>query len=530
MTEPQNNTSEDEVAGVDVSQRTGFSIIWVIPLVALAIGIWMSVSAYVEKGPLVTIEFKTASGVVAKKTKVRMNDVEIGVVESVTLSEDLERVIIKARLSKESEKMLVEGSRFWIESPRISATEVKGLQTILSGVFIGIEPAKGGKAKYEFIGLEEPPFITNERGRYFILHAEHRGSVQKNSPIIYRGLDVGEVVRYKMNDEGTSIDITVFIREPFSNYVNLNTRFWESSGIEVILSADGLEVEAESVVTILAGGISFGTPDHLGKGEAAPENHEFVMFDDQGLAFNQVRDKNSVLLYFNGSVRGLKVGAPVEFRGIKIGEVVSFRLQIIAEDFSIRIPVLVELEKGHFEIIGEGDRSTIERNAGGRMATIQRLVDNGVRAQLNTGNLLTGALYVELDVHKDAPPAQVTMENGLLVVPTVPTAIDAITTGIKTVLNKISAMPLEQIGQDLGGAIKKARELLESEEIEGAIHSLDSALNEVESFTKNLNTKIVPQADATLRELKNASRSIKAMADYLERHPEALIKGKAGGR
>jgi len=199
MAEPQHNMSDEEIADVEVSQRAGFSIIWVIPLVALVIGIWMSVSAYVEKGPLVTIEFKTASGVVAKKTKVRMNDVEIGVVESVTLSEDLQRVIVKARLTKESQKMLVEDSRFWIESPRISATEVKGLQTILSGVFIGIDPAKGGKEKYKFIGLEEPPFITTENGRYFILHSDHRGSVDKGSPIIYRGVDVGEVVRGRMN-------------------------------------------------------------------------------------------------------------------------------------------------------------------------------------------------------------------------------------------------------------------------------------------------------------------------------------------
>jgi len=521
---------DEEIADVEVSQRAGFSIIWVIPLLALAIGVWMSVKAYVDKGPLVTIEFKTGSGVTAKKTKVRMNDVEIGVVEEVALSDDLERVIVKARLTKKSEKMLVEGTRFWIESPRISATEVKGLQTILSGVYIGIDPAKGGKAKYQFTGMDEPPFITTESGRYFVLHTEHRGSITTGSPVVYRGVEVGEVVRGKMNDKGTSIDVTVFVREPFFKHVNLNTRFWESSGLEVILSADGLEVEAESVASMLAGGISFGVPDHLEKGEVAPENHEFEMFKDRDLAFKQVRDKNLVLFYFNSSVRGLKVGAPVEFRGIRIGEVVSFRLQIIAADFSIRVPVLVEFEEGHFEIIGEKNIAAIKDKEGGRLAVMQRLIDNGVRAQLKTGSLLTGALYIDMDVYKDATPVQLAMENGVMVLPTVPTAIDSITTGIKTVLNKISAMPLEQIGEDLGGAVKQARELLESKEIEGAIHSLNSALNEFESFTKNMNTKITPQVDATLRELKNASRSIRAMADYLERHPEALIQGKQGGR
>ncbi len=216
MSDSQKGMPEEEIVGVDVSQRAGFSIFWVIPLVALMVGVWMTGKAYIDRGPLVTIEFKNAAGVIAKKTRVRMHDVEIGVVESVVLSDDLERVIVKARLTKESKKMMVEGTQFWVEVPRVTATEVKGLQTILSGVFIGIDPAEGGREKREFIGLDNPPFlVSKDEGRFFILHADSRGSVNEGSPIIYRGIDVGQVVSYEMNDEGSSVNIKIFIKKPF---------------------------------------------------------------------------------------------------------------------------------------------------------------------------------------------------------------------------------------------------------------------------------------------------------------------------
>jgi len=531
MSDSQKDMPEEEIASVDVSQRAGFSIFWVIPLVALMVGVWMTGKAYIDQGPLVTIEFKNAAGVIAKKTRVRMHDVEIGVVESVVLSDDLERVIVKARLTKESKKMMVEGTQFWVEVPRVTATEVKGLQTILSGVFIGIDPAKGGRERYEFIGLDNPPFlVSKDKGRFFILHADSRGSANKGSPIIYRGIDVGQVVSYEMNDEGSSVNIKIFIKKPFYHHINLNTRFWEVSGINLKLSAEGFEVNTESIVSILIGGITFGTPDYLGKGEVAPDNHEFKMFLDQELAFKRTYRKRQMLLYFDGSVRGLKVGAPVEFRGINIGEVVDLRLQFNAEDFSLRIPVTIDIEPDRLEMIGEMDAVAVQGNAREVKDNMQWLVDNGMRAQLKTGSLLTGAQFVDLDMYPNLPAIPVTTENGVVIIPTIPTAIDAIVTGVTTVLDKIAAMPLEQIGHDLGGTIKRVRELVEGEEIESAIHSLNLALKETEAFTKSMNTTITPQVDATLRELKNASRSIKAMADYLERHPEALIKGKAGGR
>ncbi|MCP4339923.1 MAG: MCE family protein [Desulfobulbaceae bacterium] len=281
----------------------------------------------------------------------------------------------------------------------------------------------------------------------------------------------------------------------------------------------------------MSGAIAFGTPEHLEVGERAIENHAFEMFSNREAAFKPIREKYQTLLYFNGSVRGLKIGAPVEFRGIKIGEVLDLHLQISASDFSIRIPVLIEMELGHFEMLGDVEGVARSNNqTRTKMAHMQRLVDNGMRAQLKTGSLITGALYVDFDLHEGVPAEQIVKEDGVLVLPTVPSTLDALTSGVTKILNKIAAMPLEQIGVDLEGAVKKARELLESEEIGSAIHSLSSTLKQTEKFTKNVNSMITPQLNATLRELKDASRSIKAMADYLERHPEALISGKKGGR
>jgi paraquat-inducible protein B len=513
-------------ADVEVSRKSGISIFWVIPLIALLIGGWLSVTAYLNKGPLVTITFKKAAGVIANKTKVRMHDVEIGVVESVSLTDDLKQAVVKARLSKESEKLLVKGTQFWIEEPHVSATEIRGLQTLLSGVFIGIDPAKSGKPTDEFDGLEEPPFIPEEQGKYFTLNAKQRGSLNKGSPVIYRGLDVGQIVSYKMLDDGDTIAVKVFIKAPFYNYINMNTRFWESSGVEVSLSAEGFELQTESMTTILIGGISFGLPPYLEKTEVAQENQEFVLHPDKDKAFAISYKSREMVMYFDGSVRGLEAGAPVEFRGMKVGEVTDIRLQFDAQDFAIQIPVFVEIYQDRMEIVGQMDAEAQKSYQGSGGHNIQRLVDNGMRARLESGNLLTGARIITLDMYPDEPKIEVAMEDGRLVVPTLPTSLDELTSGLTNIINKISAMPLEQIGRDLGGSVKRVRQLLESNEIEDAIKSLDATLKETATFTRSMNTTVTPQLDATLRELRGASRSIKAMADYLERHPEALIKGK----
>jgi paraquat-inducible protein B len=338
-------------------------------------------------------------------------------------------------------------------------------------------------------------------------------------------MDAGQVVSYKMNDDGTKVVTKIFIHKPYDKYVNVNTRFWQSGGVNLSLGADGLKVNTESIVSIMAGGVSFSTPAYLETGELAPKNHEFIIYQDKETAFEPLREKYPVLFYFNGSVRGLTVGAPVEFRGIKIGEVTRLHLQIDTSNFDIKIPVTAELEKGHFEILGE--RQTDDSN---EVPAMTRLVENGLRAQLKTGSLLTGAIYIDFDIYEDSPPASLAVDNGVIVLPTIPTALDAITSGVTTILNKIAAMPLEQIGKDLGGAVKRSRELLESNQIENALRSLDETLKETHKLARGLNTVITPQLDAMLRELKNASRSIKSMADYLERHPEALIQGKQGGR
>ena len=518
--------SDAEIGGVAVSRKSGISIFWIIPLVALAIGGWLSFKAYTDQGPLVTITFKKAEGVVAEKTKVRLRDVDVGMVESVDLSDDLQTVIVKARLKKDAEKHLFEGTRFWVETPRVSATEVKGLETLLSGVFIGIDPVKTGNETLEFTGLDNPPFIADKDGRFYQLYTLHRGSINPGSPVTYRGLDAGQVVSYKMDEAGEKIEIKIFVKAPFYQHIHTNTRFWESSGVHIKLSAEGFQVDTESMASVLIGGISFGRPEHLKKGEPVAQEHKFLLFADKDRAVEKVYDTRDMVMYFDGSVRGLEIGAPVEFRGMKIGEVTDIRLQFDAENFAPRIPVYIETYHGRFETIGKMDQAAQISEQGTGQANLQRLVDNGMRARLESGNLLTGARIISIDMYPDEPKVEVVMEGERIVIPTLPTSLDELTEGITTIINKISAMPLEQIGKDLQGTIKRARQLLESNEIEQAVVSLNSALKEAEAFANSMNTKVTPQLDATLRELKNASRSIKAMADYLERHPEALIKGK----
>jgi len=296
--------------------------------------------------------------------------------------------------------------------------------------------------------------------------------------------------------------------------------------LQEYLGAEGFQVDTESMVSVLIGGISFGRPGFLKKGEPVKEHHDFPLYPKKDLAYEKVYETRELLMYFDGSVRGLEVGAPVEFRGMKIGEVTDIRLQFDAQSFVPRIPIYIETYEGIFETIGQLDQEAQISDQGTGQANLQRLVDKGMRARLESGNLLTGARIISIDMYPDEPSAEVVMEDGRIVVPTLPTSLDELTAGLTTIINKISAMPLEQIGRDLGGTIKRVRQLVESNEIEDAIKSLDATLQETATFTRSMNTTVTPQLDATLRELKNASRSIMAMADYLERHPEALIKGK----
>jgi paraquat-inducible protein B len=529
------NPSSTPEAIVKTKKSFSFSLVWLVPLVAALIGGWLVYKAFSEKGPTITITFKTAEGLEAGKTKIKYKDVEVGQVESIDISEDLSHVIVTAEMGKRADKHLTENTRFWVVRARVAAGGVSGLGTIFSGAYIGIDPGKPGKPTRSFKGLEIPPVITTGLpGAHFTLRAETLGSLDIGSPVYYRQIKVGQVVAYELEKEGKFVDIKIFIHAPHHQAVHQNTRFWNASGLDVVVDASGIRVNTESFVTMMVGGIAFDTPTNLEPGGPAGEGYTFRLFESRAKTLEEAHvQKRPWVLYFEGSVRGLSVGAPVDFRGIQIGRVTDIILEFDWEKLVFRIPVLIELEPDRIDWIG---KQTMDRQEG-----MEFLVEKGLRARLKQGSLLTGQLYVAMDMYPDAPPAKIVWSEPYAELPTIPTPMEEITRGVTKIVEKFEKIPLEQIGNDLRDTMAH----------------LNKTTEQLQKLVKNLDDSVVPAANATLEqtqktlikvdrllnadsptghelkralgELADAARNISILVDYLERHPESLVFGKEKG-
>lgn len=532
-----------EVPSAEVSRIRGISLVWIIPIVAALIGGWLAYKTLSERGPLVTIAFKKAEGVQAGETKVKYKDVVIGEVVSVDLSPDLTDVLVSARLDKGTAPYLTTRTRFWVERPRVTLQGITGLGTLVTGVYIALDPSEAGDPTSRFDGLDQPPIVTHrEAGRLFKLRAETLESLSVGSPVTLRQIRVGQVVGYELNPDHDGVTLHIFIQSPHDRQVKPNTRFWTTSGVEFRLTADGLDLDTDSLASLLFGAITFETPPSLEEAEPAPENTVFELFRSQeAVANREFVDKERYVLLFQGSVRGLSVDAPVEFRGIRIGRVTDVRLQFDVDAFRFNIPVMVEVEPGRIDLT---DRRTAGGSGGG---VIGELVERGLRAQLKTGSLLTGQLFVDLDFHRDAAPVEVAKQGDFWVIPTVPTPMDALANRLKSFLAQVETWPIEQFGEDVGESLQALRELLESEDLRRSFAHLQTTLSNAEEAARRLNKSVVPEAgkvvdqagdlvaknsplyrdlEKLIQELSSAARAVRNTADYLGRHPESLLRGK----
>jgi len=540
----ENNSTRNPASTPEAIVKTkkgfSFSLVWLVPVVAALIGGWLVYKALSEKGPTVTITFETAEGLEAGKTKIKYKDVEVGQVDSIDLAKDLAHVIVTAEMNKDAGPYLSENTRFWVVRARVAAGGVSGLGTLFSGAYIGVDPGKPGKATRSFKGLETAPIITfGVPGRLFILKAETLGSLDIGSPVYYRQIKVGQVVAYELDKDGKAVDIKVFIHAPHDQEVWKNTRFWNASGLDVTLDASGIKVNTESFVTMMVGGIAFDIPPHLEPGGPAPEGEVFRLYQRREKIFeHEYKERKPWVLYFNGSVRGLEVGAPVEMRGIKIGEVTDITLEFDQKKGAFRIPVLIGVEPERIQFVGTGK----ELSPAERMHGMDILVGKGLRAQLKTGSLLTGQLLISLDMYPDAPPAKINWEGKYPEFPTIPTPMEEITRSVTRIVEKFDKLPLEQIGNDLRDtmahlnktteALRKMVKNLDESLVPAASTSLDQVQKTLVKVDRLLNAESPTghELKRALGELAEAARSISILADYLERHPNSLVFGKEKGQ
>lgn len=505
---------EDDIPEAVVKPRSGISIVWIIPIVAALIGAWVAYKSFSEVGPTIIITFENAEGLVAGKTKVKYKDVEVGLVNKVDIAEDLEHVLVTVEMHKDAREYLTEKTRFWVVKARIRAGSVTGLGTLLGGAYIAMDPVNGGKFVKKFTGLESVPVVTRDLpGQYYLLKAKRRGSLDMGAPIYFRQIKVGEVVSYRLSEDAKTVDFEVFINEPHHVKVRENTRFWNASGLDVSLSAAGFKVDMESTVSLLTGGLAFEVPPDTPPGDAAPANKVFTLYENREAAYQpEITLRRKFLLYFDGTVRGLMPDAPVEFRGINLGRVVSVDLEFDLDNEEFRIPVFIELEPERL------NTKTVELTEAEQRDIMDELVARGLRAQLKTGNLLTGSLFVDLEFYPDAEEEEVQHVAGNRVLPTVPTSIQEITRNVTAVLDKVKEFPFDKIGADMTSAIANLdKTLVQADE---TLKTIDRMFADDSAISQELMT--------SLRELADAARSLRILSDYLERHPEALLRGKEG--
>jgi paraquat-inducible protein B len=514
-----------EVDEAVVEERGRISVVWVIPVVALLVGAWLAFVAISQRGPTVTISFESAEGLEAGKTQIKFKDVEIGSVESIEVSADLERVVVGVRLVKGYERFLTENTRFWVVRAQVSAQRITGLNTLFSGAYIGFGPSEEGEPKRDFVGLEVAPVVTyGEPGRLFTLRSPQLGSLEIGSPVYYRWFQVGHVVARELDASGNHVNVQVFIHSPHDERVKRNTVFWNASGVDLSLTADGLQIDTISLTSMLIGGVAFDTPANLAPGGPVEAGAVFPLYPNQYETTQaHITETTRFVVYFDQDVGGLVPGAPVEFRGIKIGEVRDVRLVFDAETQDLRIPVLIEVQPQRLEFKGS--------EAGSPEDDWDTMVARGMRAQLKTGNLLTGRLAIGLDLHPDALPANIDWNGPVPELPSVTSPIEELKAGLMQFMRRLDDVPIEEIAENLRATLAELNDLgrrLNADLTPALVTTMEHA----EHLLSSADSLIAPDSQTShelrrlLLELGDAARSIRILADRLERHPEELFRGR----
>jgi paraquat-inducible protein B len=505
-------------AKVASKKKTRISFVWIIPLVAAVVGVWIAVTTIRNQGPTITIVFKDAEGLEANKTMIRYNGLEMGEITSVELSPDYQSVIATAKMHPKTEAFLHKDTQFWVVRPQISGANVSGLSTLISGAYIGMDINTSKEPERNFKALDDAPLeIGGIRGQFYTLTTPELGSLTKGTPIFFRRLQAGQVASYELDKSGKFLNVKIFVQEPYDKFVTSDTRFWHASGVEMSLSATGLRVRTQSVLSILIGGIAFETPEASIELPPAAENSTFALADDHDAAFRPPPvNPLTFTIVFTEPLRGLNVGAPVELNGITIGEVTEIHAQFDLQTHDFSAPVTIVVDPARYGVDFLKMPPGVTNLVGYQHSTLDDFVARGLRAQLKTGSLITGSQLVALEFFPNAKPATLDWSHTPLQLPTQPGTLNTLENGVSDLIAKVNQIPFKDIGNNLNSTLIGAQ---------GAITNANLVL-------KNSGQMVAPgslldaQLNATLREVGGAAQAMRILADYLERHPEAILQGK----
>ena len=542
-------------------QDLGHRWVWLIPIATILVIGWFFYQNWREQGPEIQVSFVDGAGLDPGLTPVRFKDVQVGKVTSVSLSDNLSKVETTISLSRSMADHLGPHTQFWIVRPRVSFQGISGLDTLISGSYIAMDPGmipEDAEIPAHYVGLESPPVVTSDAlGSRFLLKSPSLGEIDVTTPVYYREIPVGEVVRYQLDNSGSAVDIEIFIRAPYNRLVQNHSRFWNISGIA--FKFDGQAVaQIGTLSTLVAGGIAFDTPLRLNDTEPASPDREFRLFESlEDAEQPELFDRIYYRLMFAGSLRGLRVNAPVEFRGLRVGTVLDVQMEIDPDTLDIQVPVLIALEPARIGISGEGNHIEPE-------GLLRGLVERGMRAQLASDSLLTGSMFVDLVVFDDLEPGQIVETLPYPTFPTASAELEEFTNAITDILDQVSRMPLVEISEELLATIQSINGVTSSPKIDQSLTALADTLRTVERASRQIASDLGPitqgldatiaQAQKTLREIEIATRnsenwlgqkspilqratrlvdelsatarSFRSLAEFLQRNPSSVLYGK----
>jgi paraquat-inducible protein B len=518
------------------------SWVWLFPIGAAAIVAWLAWRNLSERGPAITISFRNVDGLQAGQTKVQHRNVDLGTVESLELTSDMSRVIVHARMTRQATDHLTENTRFAIISPRVGVSGISGLSTLVSGTYIEMYPGKAGAPKRDFVGLDDPPVLPPDaRGHSFTLLTSDLGSLTRGSAISYRGVAVGEVEDYALQPGSQGVTVTAFIRSPYEELVHPETRFWNAGGVDLTLGSQGLRIRATSWEQLLAGGIAFDTPKEVLTKPSSTAGSVFSLYDNRRAA--ERAPLGPTLVYvsdFPGNQRGLDAGDAVELQGFQVGEVMEAHLTYDDHERTLVTRTTFYIDPERVDVFNMPNADGSDRREAVRQF-VEKLVSEGLRAQVTSASFLTGLKLVGLEMIPGAPKARLQREGEFAKMPA--TASGDITAVLQNLQNVLKNIDRATSGPQLGHALQSLDDTLTrldkvTHDIEPDIKSLIKSLRDTADSAQNtLNTiqGLVGNTAPTgadiprlMRELTEAARSVRGLADYLDRHPEALLRGRKG--
>jgi paraquat-inducible protein B len=534
-------------AAPEIRTARRWNIVWVVPIVALLIGAWMLYRQFTTAGPVARVRFETAEEIFANKTEVRCRSVTVGIVRDVELAADLQSVTVHIEMESDTEHLLRQGARFWVVKPRVSGSGISGLGTLIQGAYIELDPGpSGAQSTSEFMGLETPPATNlSVPGRRIVLTTDEAGLLTAGSPLYYRGFEVGRIEARTLSPDGARVSYNAFIQQEYSGLVTENTRFWNTSGIDISAGAEGFKVRTPSLQAMVSGGVSFGVTEGDEPGKPVADGVSFILHRDEDAARNATFNPTmKVLLLFDQTVRGLSNRATVEFRGITIGRVADISFELVPASSDPRIPVLIEIDCG---LMRRDVRENPEITQDAEF--LSELVDQGLRASLKTGSLITGALYVDLDYYDDVAPAKIGRAGDHITIPTVSAGFAQLEGKLTAILDKIQALPIEKTMNDIAAAAEEtkvtiaesravlkelektaaaARETLEDPAFRELPADLRKSIAALEKSVASLGPEGAMQGDMlrSLDELRAALRAMKSLSTSIDEKPNSLIFGK----